>query len=54
MCLPVMTILSQINPAHVLTLFLYFLYPIIPISLLRPFMVLNKNYVRRPVSFYAL
>jgi len=48
------SIWSQINPAHILTQFLYFLCLIIPFSLLRPFMVLNKNKTRRSVSFYAL
>jgi len=39
------SILSQINPAHILTLFLYFLYLIFPFSLLRLFMVLNKKHI---------
>jgi hypothetical protein len=47
------SILSQINPAHILTLFLYFLFLIVPFYLLRPFVVLNKK-TPRPLSFYAL
>jgi hypothetical protein len=39
------SILSQINPAYILPLFLYFLYLIVPFSIPRPFMV-PKNIKR--------
>jgi hypothetical protein len=37
------SILSQINLAHILTLFLCFIYLIVPFYLLRSFMVLKKK-----------
>jgi hypothetical protein len=37
------SILSQINPAYNLPLFLYFFYLILPFSLLRTFMVLKNK-----------
>ena len=45
------SILSQINPAHILKIYLYFLYLMVAFSLPRLFMVLNKNKAPRTCKF---